>query len=321
MNGDTPTGLIANSFLDELIGYGLLIPTGVPGVYGRSGEFEQLIDYLDAGITRLARNDGAEVMRFPPTLSRRTIESSGYVQCFPHLLGTVHCYHGDEWENLERIKGIDGHDGRWTKSQLACQVVLTPAACYPVYPAIAQRGRLPEKGRLVDVCSYCFRHEPSDDPTRMQAFRIREFVRLGLPADVKAFRNEWLSRGRQLLEALGLRCRVTVANDPFFGPAGEMLALMQRDEQLKFELQVPAGGAEEWTACISVNFHRDHFGKAFNLRTSTGERANTGCVGFGMERLALALIHQHGPDISVWSRHLKAVLESDAKPTPVVAQL
>ena len=35
----------------------------------------------------------------------------------------------------------------------------------------------------MDVFSYCFRHEPSVDPARMQMFRMREFVRIGEPAD------------------------------------------------------------------------------------------------------------------------------------------
>jgi len=34
-------------------------------------------------------------------------------------------------------------------------VVLNPAACYPVYPTLT--GTLPLEGRLVDVMSYCFR--------------------------------------------------------------------------------------------------------------------------------------------------------------------
>jgi len=55
----------------------------------------------------------------------------------------------------------------------APDVALTPATCYPVYPVMAARGPLPEGGRVFDLQSYCFRHEPSEDPARMQMFRIR----------------------------------------------------------------------------------------------------------------------------------------------------
>ena len=71
--------------------------------------------------------------------------------------------------------------GRWSRVAtgarpfLTPQVVLTPAACYPVYPTLA--GDATCGGRLVDVMSYCFRHEPSEDAARMQMFRMHEHIR------------------------------------------------------------------------------------------------------------------------------------------------
>ena len=53
-------------------------------------------------------------------------------------------------------------------------------------------------GRLVTVYSYCFRHEPSMDPARLQSFRMREFIRLGAPEEVFAWREAWIARGAAL---------------------------------------------------------------------------------------------------------------------------
>jgi hypothetical protein len=50
---------------------------------------------------------------------------------------------------------------------------------------------------------------------------------------------------------------------------------------------------------MSFNNHRDHFGTAWNLRTA-GQVVNTGCVAFGMDRLALALFAAHGAEIERW---------------------
>ena len=72
----------------------------------------------------------------------------------------------------------------WTADQGCTDIVLTPAACYPLYPVAAARGPLPAEGRLFDLQSYCFRHEPSVDPARMQMFRMREYVRIGTPEQV-----------------------------------------------------------------------------------------------------------------------------------------
>ncbi|MDP1159587.1 hypothetical protein, partial [Klebsiella variicola] len=86
--------------------------------------------------------------------------------------------------------------------------------------------------------SYCFRREPSNDPARMQLFRMREYVRMGTPEQVMAFRNDWMERGKALMASIGLPVEIDVANDPFFGRAGRMMKNNQRDQNLKFELLI-----------------------------------------------------------------------------------
>ncbi len=294
------------NFLETLFDAGLLVETGVDGLYGRSGVFEDVVARFEALISAYGAGDKAETMRFPPAMSRRHFEASGYLKSFPQLAGTVHSFCGGDREHsllLERI--ADGVD--WTDAQKATDVVLTPAACYPVYPAIAKRGPLPAEGRLFDLQSYCFRHEPSSDPARMQLFRMREYVRAGSPEQVLAFREAWLERGRNLIGALGLPLEVDVANDPFFGRAGRILASGQREQGLKFELLVPidSGGA---SACLSFNYHQDHFGKTWGIVTADGETAHTACVGFGLERVALALFKHHGVDIVGWPSSVRKQL-------------
>ena len=44
------------------------------------------------------------------------------------------------------------------------------------------------------------------------------------------------------------------------------MAMSQIEQALKFELLVPVRSAEQPTACMSFNYHRDHFGTAWNLR-------------------------------------------------------
>ena len=186
--GDTPAGngQAENgqaAFRSALIAAGLLIPTGVDGLYGRSGVFEDVVERFDDLITARGRGDGADVMRFPPALARDQFERSGYLKSFPHLAGTVHAFGGDERAHQSLLRRLEEGE-EWTEGQTATNVVLTPAACYPVYPTIAERGPLPADGALVDVCSYCFRHEPSLDPARMQLFRMREYVRAGTPEPI-----------------------------------------------------------------------------------------------------------------------------------------
>jgi seryl-tRNA synthetase len=295
------------TLLDQLFDAGLLIDTGVDGLYGRSGLFEDVIARFDALITSFGGQDGAEVVRFPPGMNRAHFERSGYLKSFPQLAGTVHCFCGDDGAHADLLQCLEtGSD--WSADQQISDVVLTPAACYPLYPMAAKRGALPENGRLFDLMSYCFRHEPSRDPARMQMFRMREYVRMGTQDEVIAFRKTWLERGRELIGRLELPFEVDVANDPFFGRAGRMMANSQRDQGLKFELLVPVNSTVNPTACLSFNYHQDHFGSVWGLKTAAGEVAHTACVGFGMERVALALFRHHGVDVETWPASVRAAL-------------
>ena len=295
------------TLLDRLFDSGLLIDTGVDGVYARSGTFEDVITAFEGLIDRFAGNTGAEVIRFPPGMNRAHFEGSGYMKNFPQLAGTVHSFCGCELDHQNLIQCMaEGSD--WTEGQKASDIVLTPSACYPLYPIVARRGPLAEGGGLFNIQSYCFRHEPSNDPARMQLFRMREFVRLGKPEDVMAFRGEWMEKGKELMGSLEMPVEVDVANDPFFGRAGRLLKNNQRDQNLKFELLIPINSIANPTACMSFNYHQDHFGSTWGLKTADGETAHTACVGFGLERIALALFHHHGLDPKLWPATVRKAL-------------
>ena len=299
------TNPVEKEFLDQLVAAKLLIPCDVPGVFGRGGVFEDVIERVGDLITKAGKNDGAEVQRYPPIISRRSYETSEHLKSFPDLAGIVHSFRGKDADHkvvLEKLsKGED-----WSEGFPRTDVVLTPAACYPIYPA--SRGTLGEEGRLVDIYSYCFRHEPSGDPARMQMFRQREYVRIGSPDQVRDFRNTWYERGLEILGKLGVDAKPVVANDPFFGRGGKMLAMNQRDQELKFELVIPVCSTENPTACVSLNYHQDHFGHIFGIKLKDGSDAHTSCIGFGMERIALSMFKKHGLSTQAWPAAVRSQL-------------
>ena len=295
------------TFLERLFDTGVLIPMGVDGVYGRGAVFEQVLDGLDNLATRAGAGDRAERVRFPPVMTRAHFERSGYMKGFPQLAGTIHCFCGDERAHRDLLRHIDAGED-WTGGQVASEIVVTPAACYEVYPMLAARGGLPDAGTLVDVLSWCFRHEPSTEPTRMQMFRMREYVRVGTPEQVAAFRADWMERAVGMIDSLGLEHTIDIANDPFFGRPGKLQADIQRSQQLKFEMLVPVNDGADATACLSFNYHQDHFGSVWGLTTPDGSPAHSGCVAFGLERLTLALLRRHGLDPSDWPARVQSVL-------------
>jgi seryl-tRNA synthetase len=284
----------------------LLLPTGANGVYARTGLFEHVLAGLTALISR-HRPIGAEIVRFPPVMSRSVLEKSGYLASFPHLLGCVSCLSGEESEVralLDRRAGA----GDWADSLRAVDLALTPAACYPVYPLAASRGDVAAGGALFDVESYCFRHETSHEAGRLQSFRMREYVCIGSPATALKFREGWLARGQRLAEELALPFRIEAASDPFFGRVGKMMAVSQVQQALKFELLIPVNSVEQPTACMSFNYHQDHFGTNWGMRTDAGEVAHTACAAFGLERLVIALFATHGLDLQAWPAGVRTTL-------------
>ncbi len=295
------------ALLAELIDRRLLIETGVPGVYGRGGDFEQVREGIAALVTRAAAEEGPEQVRFPPILPRADLERIEYLKSFPHLAGSIFAFDGTEAQAAEQYERACRHED-WSEFQGMTDLVLTPAACYPVYPAIAARGPLPAGGVTVDAGgAYVFRREPSNDPARLQMFHQRELVRIGEPGIVQSWRDAWRERALELLGGLGLEVELDLASDPFFGRSGRMLTASQREQELKFEVLTQIAGPGP-TAVASFNYHQDHFASVYGLTCSDGEPAHTACLGFGLERLTIALLVVHGFDLESWPAEVSGQL-------------
>jgi seryl-tRNA synthetase len=299
-------GSIVLGLTELLMEAGLLVPLGLPGLYARTGQFERVADALGTVITKSCVGERPEVLHFPPVVDQLVLERNGYFIGFPHLAGCVHSFSGSADDHKRLLYKLVS-DAPTGSEFVPTGCALTPAACYPVYKLIAARGALPQGGVLADVESFCFRHEPSDDPARMQSFRMREYVRIASPAQVRLFRDKWLLQAGAFVESLGLSGAIESAHDPFFGAAGG-LAAHQGAESLKFEMLVSVSAAAPRTACMSFNSHEKHFTAAWGLRGEDGALAHSACVGFGVERLVLALFVAHGPDLEAWPLAVRRVL-------------
>ena len=185
-----------------------------------------------------------EVMRFPPVLSRAHYRTNRSPRDFPEPDGLgAHASPATTEDHRELIAQARRR-ARTGRAASATEVMLTPAACYPLYPTAT--GTLPQGGRTVDLLSFVFRHEPSDDPARMQIFRMREYVRLGTPDQALEHRDR-LARARP-----GDACARSASTCSRSSPtirssaaAASVMAATQREQELKYELVVPIASAEE----------------------------------------------------------------------------
>ena len=296
-------------FRADLIDAGLLVPMGVDGLYGFGEQFERIIEGIDTAIRRKAvefHGARARVLRFPPIYARQHFELTDYITSFPNLTGAVSSFAGDDHQHQALIADVQARLP-WDGHLSPAGTMLVSAACHPSYSTLPKV--LPENGQLTDVYGFCYRHEPSIDPARMQAFRMHEYVLVGTPQQAISHRDAWVTKGMDILESLGLTATPVAANDPFFGRPGRLLGASQRDQGLKTELVVRLyGDLDEGTAVVSANCHHEHFGATFGVTTPDGEVAHSACVGFGMERIALALLRSNGFDVAEWPSSTRRAL-------------
>lgn len=301
-------------FRTALLDAGLLFDTGTPGIFGRGAEFEKVLHHVENAITRAGERSGDltpagqgyPVYRFGPIFPRSTYEKTDYVESFPDLTGAISTFSGGDREHRALLKERSRGEA-WDHFLTPGDAMLVSAACHPVYEQLP--SVLPEEGAAADVSGYCFRNEPSDDPMRMRSFRMREFVRVGDPATIRAHRAAWLDRAFELLRSFGLPVERVAANDPFFGRAGKLLANGQLEADLKTEFVVPIyGDGAGASAIASANDAQDHFGQKFGIACADGTVAHTTCTAFGLERTTLALFATHGLDSGAWPAAAKEAL-------------
>ncbi|HNI36348.1 MAG TPA: amino acid--[acyl-carrier-protein] ligase [Microthrixaceae bacterium] len=302
VSASTPVADAHRDLRDRLVAAGRLVPTGVDGIYGRDEMFESVVTGFDRLVSAAGADADPTRVEYPPMIPKVNFDRIGYLRNFPELVGPIFSFVGDAAAHrgvLDRLDAGDDYSDLLTQSELA----LTPACCYSVYPSVGPR--IAKGGRTFETCGYCFRHEPSVDPMRLQAFRQREHIRVATPDEVLAWRDRWLERAPELLSSLGLDVVSDVANDPFFGRAGRLMKMSQREQQLKIEFLVDVYGPEHRTACSSINYHQDHFGHLFDITTADGETAHSSCIGFGFERATVAMFQRHGMDTAGWPSNVR----------------
>ena len=73
-------------------------------------------------------------------MSRAHLEKSGYLKSFPNLLGCVCAPLRRRARDPRRVDRFDDGRGLDRRALEPADLVLAPAACYPVYPMAAARG-------------------------------------------------------------------------------------------------------------------------------------------------------------------------------------
>ena len=309
--------------MHELLAHGEISQESA-GVFSLGPLVTDLIGYFEGRFLELAASFGAAAYRFPTLIPARYLERVGYFRAFPHSLSFVtHLREDlDVIDNFSQHAACDDHGSLIGVGQVSSQPnvgqvsylpstgeasfaniqnLLSPAVCYHLYFALADKP-LPGGKVVATAVGNCFRYEAINlvSLERLWNFTMREIIFVG-PRDF-VLENREIARQRmsKVLEEIGMAYRVESANDPFFIGEFRKQAAFQSAFQLKFEIRARLPFKDSTLAVGSYNYHQDFFGRNLEISLPDGSPAHTGCVAFGLERIAFAFLAQFGLDPGNW---------------------
>lgn len=272
------------------------------GRYGLGPRLVALMAFFDRELTRTFLSFSPKQYQFPSLIGADVLERCKYLRSFPHALTLVSHLR----EDLAAVQEF-ARSAKWDGAQLtsdpahlsAIECLLAPAVCFHCF-AWLQNSQQQEDSSVTAI-GKCFRYESGnlEGLERLWDFTMRELIFIGSPDFVLAQRQKAIEGTAQLLDDWGLGYEIRSATDPFFIEEYAS-ATFQLAFDLKFEVRADLPYKQKTLAVGSFNFHQDYFGRSLNITNTNGEALSTGCVGFGLERLALAFLAQHGLDNRNW---------------------
>lgn len=279
------------------------------GVFTCGPLLSQLMDFFEGIFLDLAASFKAEPYRFPILIPAKYLERVNYFRAFPHSL-TFATHLREDLDMIDHFAQnaccIDHSLNSPLDSFSPIKALLSPAVCYHLYFALADQP-LPNDSIIATAVGQCFRYEAINLTSleRLWNFTMREVIFVGSKDFVLENREIARQRMEQYLSEIGLNYRVDSANDPFFIGEFRKQAAFQSAFQLKYEIRASLPFKDSTLAVGSYNYHQDFFGRHLNITLSDGTPTHTGCVAFGLERIAYAFLAQFGFDPKNWPEVVK----------------
>lgn len=275
------------------------------GIFSFGPLMSDLMQAFEGYFLELAAEFGAKPYRFPTLISAEKLGRVNYFRAFPHSLTFATHLREDldvinNFAEGARVEAAGLNTGMESFSRI--QALLSPAVCYHLYFALADR-ELPGGQLTATAVGNCFRYESTNLSSleRLWNFTMREVIFVGSADFVLENREKARLHMREALAEMGLAYMVESANDPFFVGEFRRQAAFQNAFQLKYEIRARLPFKDSTLAVGSYNYHQDFFGRHLNISLpDEGGPVHTGCVAFGLERMAYAFLAQYGLDPKLW---------------------
>jgi seryl-tRNA synthetase len=289
-----------------------IVPTG-RGKFVYSGDFLKVFFSLDSCIKKFALEIGCKEELYPTTVKTSSLINSGYLHLHPQFAYFVAPAHLDliSLDKLTRKTILNRSERPETVANLGIpDQILSPTVCYHTFEA--RTNETLGSKQLVTALNKCYRHEPVNVQTleRLTTYWMREIIVFGDKKEVDRILSLAVDWTIEFLKKLGLGFSLVTASDPFFGSSGSSNRLLQSALELKRELIMPLSGNRK-VAVASFNNHQQSLTKKFSIqfsKNSTTETPESGCIGWGYERLLYAIFSQLGTKIKDWPKKSKKIL-------------
>ncbi|MBF0381182.1 MAG: hypothetical protein HQL69_09200 [Magnetococcales bacterium] len=304
-----------DSPMEFLLQQGAVTKVG-SGLYSLGPMMTRLLRYFQAKMEELALVSGADPRSFPAMIPAEYLEKLKYLRNFPHSMTFV-THLREDLDTIDTFaKQAHTHKGdiKMQDGSLAeVRNLLSPAICYHNYLALAN-STLGQDPTVTVASGNCFRYESSnmDGLERLWNFTMLEIIFVGSKDKVLEGITQITGEASKILQKVGLSFRIESANDPFFLDDFGVQSNFQYARDLKYEFLATLPYKDSLFAIGSRNYHQDFFGRSNNIKDQQGKIAHTGCVGFGLERLAYAFVAQYGPDPKDWPENVRTEIYGES---------
>ena len=291
------------------------------GLTGISGLLLRLFRYFETTFAGFGEHYAARDQHYPVMLPAKLLQEVGYTSNFPQHV-TLCSHFPDQLPVLEQVAQLSKQP--LSKSQAAelgavlddPQHVLTPAVCLPCYVQHAGLRLASGEVRRLTMQNHVFRYEANrfQPLSRGWDFSVRDIVFFGSGTDLTQLRADVMERVFGFCESLGMDVSLELANDPFFVDGSRDKVVYQRMGEVKYELLFHIPDREAPLAASSFNLHRDFYTSVYDIAFADETRAESACMGFGLERWLYAFVRQKGLDPAGWPEVVRRAVMATKDP-------
>lgn len=291
------------------------------GLTGISGTLLKLFRYFETTFAAYAQEYQALDQHYPVMMPAKLLHDVGYLSNFPQHV-TLCSHFADQLPVLEQVAQLSKEPlSQAQAAELGVRLddpqhVLTPAVCLPCYAQHAGLRIAPGDVVRLTMQNHVFRYEANrfQPLSRGWDFSVRDIVFFGSGVELTRLRAEVMEKVFGFCEHLGMDVSLELANDPFFVDGSRDKVVYQRMGEVKYELLFHIPDRQAPLAASSFNLHRDFYTEVYDIAFEDETRAESACMGFGLERWLYAFVRQKGLDPAGWPQPVKQAVMGAADP-------